>query len=51
VREVKRMKRILATMFAATALALIGASTAHADTCYTDCYQNGDTYQCTQNCY
>jgi hypothetical protein len=29
---------------------VLGVGTAKAD-CYQDCYQNGNTYQCTTNCY
>lgn len=44
------MKKIaLATLALFASLTL--APIVHADTCYQDCYQNGDTYQCTTNCY
>lgn len=39
-----------ATFAFTAATVLFGAGVAKAD-CYQDCYQNGNTYQCTTNCY
>lgn len=43
------MKKILIAALPFVA-ALTLAPAAHA-VCFQDCYQNGDTYQCTENCY
>jgi hypothetical protein len=45
------MIKAIATLIAVTVSVLVlGVGTAKADTCYENCWQNGNTYQCNTYC-